>query len=307
MGFYKVADVPLKVIGDGQYGAFKRTAQTVKNAIPNSGYNLVADQIFAKLSPHYALSSNPADYIFLSALAVREGVPNKNGDATTHTELMRFRPARKCLTFETFVHDPIQMNHFASEHTLAKGFIVDSILNTWDESFEFVETALAIDKSKDPVLAQGLLSGRINKFSMGSLVEALECSICHKIAYKEQDMCDHLKFHKMQKINGQLCFEYNIGVTYEELSIVDRPAEEAAMTRKILGDMPRTREILPLLAHEKQASFHLVASENKPTWAELMGIDTIALKVAAQYLEFNKGRIPASVFSVFSKTFEKVG
>lgn len=304
--FWKTASIPLKVLGD--FGQFKKRAQAL-NVI--QGKNLIKSDIFEKASGLYQLSPNPSDYGFLSAFAVRADVPNKNGDAISKEELLRFRPHRRARTFETFILSPLHVNHFSSDPKLARGFIIDSVLNTWDEPFTFVEVVIAVDKTKDRILADSLLTGKINKFSMGSLVEMLECSLsfCRKRAMKEEELCEHLKTSRMQKINGELCFEWNIGVDYEELSVVENPAEVMATTTRILGNAPKLRSILPLLSNEKKAQFSITASSNivKPLWADLIGIDEGDRRIIAKFIELYRDRFPSSVIKTLEKIFTEVG
>jgi len=305
MAFWKTASVEFKPLGD--YTDFRKRANALHQI---KGYNLIDSSHFEKMATLYYVSANPKDYYFLSCLAVRANVPNKNGDAISTEELFRFRPARKCRTYETFIHSPLHVNHFSSDPKLAKGFIVDAIYNDWAEDFAFVETVVAIDKTKDPILAEAVYNGRINKFSMGSIVEALQCSLshCKKIAYREEDLCEHLKNYRMQKINGELCFEWNIGVDYEELSIVDNPAEEMAMTRAILGSYPVMKTLSNYLPPQKRAGINVYASvKNSPKWFEIMGIDRTDMEVVKRYFENLNYRVPPSVLRVIGRLFEEVG
>lgn len=304
MAFWVTASVPIKPLGN--FNAFKKRANAL-NVV--KGHNLIENEVFERMASVYAVSPNPADYGFLSALAVREGVPNSNGDATSKEELFRFRPARRCRTFETFIQSPLQINHFASNPKLARGFIIDAVYNTWDEPFEFVETVIAIDKTKDPVLADALLTGKIKTFSMGSIVESLQCSLsfCKKVAHKESELCEHLKTQKMQMVNGELCFEWNIGVDYEELSVVENPAEKMAMTRKILGQAPHLRSVLNYLSPERRAGFAIAASSKEITWGEIMGLDEKDRRVIDEFVDIYKNRLPIPVLTMLKKSKEVIG
>jgi hypothetical protein len=69
---------------------------------------------------------------------------------------------------------------------------------------------------------------------MGCSVEATRCSICSNIAYTDAEVCDHVKYSKMQLVNGKLVYEDCIGITYDELSNVSDPAYKRAVTKEIL-------------------------------------------------------------------------
>lgn len=296
--FWITASVPFKVIGD--YAQFKRRAETVRNVV---GGNIIKPDVFERVASAYAISPDPRDYGFLSVLAVRADIPNNNGDAVSTEELLRFRPHRGCRTFETFINSPLHINHFASDYRLARGFIIDAILNKWDEPFTFVEVVVAVDKKKDPYLADALLSGKINKFSMGSLVETIQCSLsfCKKVAHQESELCDHLKKMRMQTINGELVFGWNIGVDYEELSVVENPAEKFAQTRKIFGSLvPRVASFVRTLPAREREAFRRVAEKAK-TWGDLMGISAEDKKIILEFLRIYGRRIPPSVENVLWK------
>ncbi len=303
MAFWITASIPIKQLGD--FNSFRRKAETLKVV---NGSNLLDETIFEKMAALYAVSPNPQDYRYLSALAVRANVPNSNGDAVSREELFRYRPLRRCRSFETFIHSPLHVNHFSSNPKLARGFIVDAIYNTWDEDFEFVETVVAVDKTKDPILADALVSGKINKFSMGSIVESLQCSLsfCKKVAHKQSELCEHLRSQKMQYINGELCFEWNIGVDYEELSVVDNPAEKMAMTRKVLGNIPKLRNVLNYLPPAQREGFAIAASERHISWGELMGLDKSDIEIIDEYVRLYGNKIPPSVLVVLKKIKEAI-
>jgi hypothetical protein len=307
MMFFRVASVPFKVIGG--FDKFRRYAESSEVAA-----NLIDTAIFEKLSPVYKISPDPKDYGFLSALAVRANVPNNNGDAISREELFRYRPHRGCRTFETFINSPLHINHFSQEPSLARGFIIDAIYNDRDEPFEFVEVVVAVDKTKDPYLADMLLSGKINKFSMGSLVEAIKCSLssCGKVAHSEDELCDHLKRQRMQYVNGELVFGWNIGVDYEELSVVSNPAERFATTRHIFGGLPShlTSFVRSLPARtrvglmERYAAAH--SRRGLVVWADLFELDDADRAEIADFLRVYAGRIPESVVRALKKVLSVV-
>lgn len=308
MMFFRVASVPLKVIGDfGDYSRKIRVIASVLGKQGNKEKNLIDPKKFERVTGIYAISPDPTDYGFLSALAVRANIPNNNGDAISTEELFRFRPHRGCQTFETFINAPLHLNHFSSEPKLARGFVVDSIYNKWDEPFEFVEVVVAVDKKKDPYLADGLLSGKINKFSMGSLVEAIKCSLsnCGKIAHSEQELCEHLKKMRMQTVNGEMVFGWNIGVDYEELSVVERPAENFATTRKIFGGLPsHLASFVNSLPGARKVAFQRFANKYI-VLADLLDLGDKDREIIKEFLSVYRGRIPGVVEATLRRVLDE--
>jgi hypothetical protein len=296
--FFRTAAVPFRLLGG--FDDLRRYAQVQeKQGLSSVAGNIIRAEVFERVASVYKISPDPRDYGFLSALAVRANVPNMNGDAVSEEELFRFRPRRNCRTFETFINAPLQVNHFSSVPSLARGFIIDAYYNKTEPPYNFVEVVIAVDKKKDPYLAQMILSQQINKFSMGSLVESIKCSlsICGKVAYKEAEFCEHLRHQRMQYVNGELVFGWNIGVEYEELSIVENPAEKMALTRKIFANIPSRLAsfVNDLPAQGRVAVMRRVAESRNKRWGEVLGLSEDDFEVIRAFLRVYKLRIPPSV------------
>jgi len=252
MAFFKTATA--SVVGIYRKNSFNRIASAA-----NEGHGRLARTAAKVLSPTklraianiYNLSDNIDDYVFPVLRAVTADIPNDNGDRFTHQELTRFSPKHRCQVYETFRFDPYHVEHAASDPKTARGFLPDVRYNTDNHKDKHILCVAAIDTKKDPVLAEGILTGKLTDCSMGCVCEAVRCSACHHVAYNDDDLCDHLRFHMMATINGQLVFEDCLGVEFVELSQVSQGADRKAKVQTILDRYEQ---------HRRSASFTPLAS-----------------------------------------------
>jgi hypothetical protein len=101
---------------------------------------------------------------------------------------------------------------------------------------EFVETLIAMDMTKDPILAQAYKNGSVRLFSMGCDVEATQCSIpeCGNVATSTWQFCDHIKSKHAQRPvkcedgKSRIALEWCLGTIFAEESVVDGPADKDA-------------------------------------------------------------------------------
>ena len=219
--------------------AFKKTANTEKYAshfddVTES--SSIIEDIKEKLSvvaETYRISSNPNDYIYVAVRALTADIPNENWDAFAEKELLRFEPKYGCRVYQTFNLKPHHVNHRSQDPTQARGVILDSHYNTKNAE-HFPEILVAVDKTKDKRLADGIASGEITGFSMGCDAEFTTCNVCEKKANTPSEFCDHIKFYKGKDFEGKIAFEWCEGVTFVEESSVDDPADKNALTQEII-------------------------------------------------------------------------
>jgi len=239
MAFYKVAKAPIVGVyqSSGRFSKLAAQNDDIKKTEQEgieTALNLLSKDVLTAVSKVYDISDDINDYIFPIPRAVTADIPNNNGDNFKHDELMRFSAAHRCLVFQTLRNDPLHVEHAADDPKTARGFIPDAYYVTGDRDDKHVLTLVAMDTSKDPPMANGLLSGEIDSFSMGCICEAVTCSICNKRATSDRNLCNHLQFYKMSHIDGQLVYEDCEGVEYQELSAVGNPADPKATTQALL-------------------------------------------------------------------------
>lgn len=287
--FFKTASIPVVAVLNHK-GSFSRRAskdlsdkdnQEIKKQI-----NLIKPEIVASISKLYNISPNIKDYIYVVARALTADIPNQNGDCFPDSELTRYSHQHRCQVYSTFRHCPIHVEHCASDPKTARGFIPDCSYHTASQEDKHVLCLVAIDTTKDKPLAEGILSGKTDSFSMGCTCQDVTCSLCNKTAKNDRDLCEHLAFHKMRKVGGKLIYEICGGVEYQELSVVGTPADPTA----------KTQQILRMAAAQQLA---------KPDhWAPIASMLTEREQVElALYAEKNFDQIPDSLVKLLAKLF----
>jgi hypothetical protein len=293
MAFYKTASAPI-------LGVYQSSGKFTKVASQNSDIdkeedhaiqqmiNILSKDVLQAVARVYDISSDINDFVFPVPRAVTSDCPNNNGDNFQHDELIRFSPQHKCMVFQTFRNDPLHVEHAADNPKTARGYLPDAHYVTADQQDKHVLTVVAVDTKKDPPLAEGILRGDINSFSMGCICESVRCSACNKVAYSDKDLCDHLRWYKLSTLNGKLVYEDCLGVEYQELSVVGNPADPKAKTQALLKYAARKAA-----ANEIKASFNvvsnLISSEDQ-------------LEVARFFKE-NTGRLPEAMLRLADKLF----
>jgi len=166
------------------------------------------------VSEKYKISSNIKDYIFVPVVIFSTNLPNRNGVGFPVEPLLEFNPETGCLGYESWKRKCLHVEHDNKDITKSKGTIFDSRIfpmrNAKGNLFKVV-LLTGWDRSKDPVLANQILSGERTNYSMGSWSSDFTCSVCGSAFSKNQNGCGHLfvlgkEPPKMQEVNGQLAF-----------------------------------------------------------------------------------------------------
>lgn len=292
--FFKVASTPILGVYQSS-GKFSKCAskntdiKAYEHKTIGRALNLISKDTLKSLAKVYNLSANIDDYIFPVPRAVGADIPNSNGDRFAHEELIRYSPQHRCLVYQTFRNDPLHVEHAADNPKTARGFIPDAHYVQDNPKDRYVLTVVAMDTTKDPALAEGLLSGEIDAFSMGCICEAVQCSYskCRKIAHTDRDMCEHLKHYRMARFNGELIYEDCLGVEYQELSVVGDPAYDKARTQYLLNKKANKQKI------EAQKNFQLINSL----------LPAEEAKQVANFYKKNLNRLPEAMLKLADKLF----
>jgi hypothetical protein len=157
---------------------------------------------------------------------------------------------------------------------------------TFDPQDHHVLTVVGVDMTKDRALAEGVLDGTVNKFSMGCICASVICTYCNKEAFSDRDLCEHLLWYKMAKINGKLVFEKCRGVEFQELSAVHNPADPKAITQALLKYAARQVD-----ANNIRASFNVLSS--------LVSKDDA--HEVARFFQMNTGKLPEAMLRLADK------
>jgi len=172
--------------------------------------------------------------------------PNGNGDYFPKAELEK--------SYNTFVGSNLFLNHESDHPIKSIGKIIDAYAVEDPETGEYyVECLSKIDKKLHPEIARKVETGELDKVSMGCSCESSMCSICGTAIHSDQDRkCDHLSpsgllktytasidlpEYGIQKGHPAKAFAINSGLTFNELSIVNVPADQAAIIKTIISNM----------------------------------------------------------------------
>jgi len=161
---------------------------------------------------------------------------NNNGDAWTRPVLMK--------SYRTFIGAHNFLEHVQVED-LSKGRIIDAVPRDVGESL-YIDILVATDRRHTDLVAD-IESRKLNAMSMGCNVEHTTCTKCGNVAVDETEMCEHVRYQKLnkyfdntgkQRIVAELCGHESeaptAGVTFIEASWVANPAFTGAVMRNVL-------------------------------------------------------------------------
>jgi hypothetical protein len=288
MPFFKTANIPILGVyqSSGKFTKLSNKNPNIDDVEVKKSINLISKDLLNGVSKVYNISNDINDYIFPVPRAVTASVPNSNGDNFSHEELTRFSTRHRCLVYNTFKSVGLHVEHAASDPKTARGFIPDVHYMQENPKDKHVLTVVAMDTTKDPALGEGLLSGEIDSFSMGCICDSVECSYCGKIANSDRDMCDHLRYYKLSKIDNKLVYENCLGVEYQELSVVEHPADEKAITQLLLQKAASEQEKRCV-----EKSFNVISSLVSPK----------DQKEVARFFKENINRLPEAMIKLANK------
>lgn len=161
---------------------------------------------------------------------------NNNGDSWSRDTLLA--------SYHTFIGGHNFLEHVQVED-LSKGRIIDAVARDIGDSV-YVDILVATDRKHTDLVAK-IESGELGTLSMGCTVDFTICTACGNVAVDETELCDHIKYQKLnkfldengkQRVIAELCghssYEETGGVTFIEASWVETPAFTGAVMRNIL-------------------------------------------------------------------------
>jgi hypothetical protein len=148
-----------------------------------------------------------------------------------------------CQGWPTFIGKPVFVNHHNEDHRRMRGVIIDAALHEdtlpSGEPDTWVEGLHEVDAIRFPKLAQAIISGRVNRTSMGTDVAHSECSACGNRATTPAEYCQHIPRMKGKILyrhtasgqrEGHLIREKCYGLRFFENSfLVEDPADPTAI------------------------------------------------------------------------------
>jgi hypothetical protein len=226
-------------------GIKNRTIETAGKRLIIADENMGSAQMntldFASWLPFAAqklnISSKVQDYVLVPCIAMPTGLPNRNGVAFPLQELKSWSTDDGMLAYQTFKGKPCHIEHDNEDPTKAIGVIVDTALvpMTGFGGGRIWKLLLlnAIDRTKDPVRANYILSGEMNSYSMGAWVETYTCGYCNAAL----GSCKHIDLKRPRdfySINGRLAFRNVKGVRGFENSSVAEPAYLSSISDRVM-------------------------------------------------------------------------
>jgi hypothetical protein len=162
---------------------------------------------------------------------------NNNGDSWSRDVLMK--------SYRTFVGSHNFLEHVQIEEQ-SKGRIIDAVARDIGDSV-YVDILVATDRKHASLVAE-IESGKMGTLSMGCTTDFTLCSKCGHYAVDETELCDHIKYAKLntfmddrgqKRVIAELCghkdYDETGGVRFIEASWVAVPAFGGAVMRNILS------------------------------------------------------------------------
>ena len=184
------------------------------------------------------ISANISDYILTPIISMPSDLPNRNGQAFPYKELTSWCTDQGMPAYKTWTGKPLHKDHVNDNPAIAKGVILDVIMRplkcTSGDIWKVIKLG-AWDRTRDPVLASDILSGKANCYSMGAHARDFSCSVCSSLMSKGG--CEHVQHGKpafgIYGPTKKLAYNNCVDVCGFECSSVTHPAFNSA------SNMPR--------------------------------------------------------------------
>lgn len=170
---------------------------------------------------------------------------NNNGDSWSRDVLLA--------SYRSFIGAHNFQEHVQIEEQ-SKGKIIDAVARDIGDSV-YIDILVATDR-KHTQLVSDIESGRLGTLSMGCTTEFTICSFCGNLAVDGTDLCDHIKYSKLntfiddngkKRVIAELCghkdYAKNGGVNFIEASWVSVPAFTGAVMRNIMSTPEVTEKV----------------------------------------------------------------
>lgn len=184
-------------------------------------------------SKRYRLSPNFSDYVIVPDVpTLISDIPNTNGVAFPRSELLAFNPDAGRLAFQTFIGKPCFIEHQNKDITKAVGIILDCTIKPvvgLGSNLIQVVKLLGFDRTKNPQLAEKILEGKRNAYSMGATFNRFTMSDGSRPTKEKFDM----PLYRDRR--GDLVYAMVHEITGFETSSVQSPAYVSATNTRILS------------------------------------------------------------------------
>ncbi len=195
-------------------------------------------------APVYKISANLEDYVLVPVVIMLGDLPNRNGVAFPLSELTKFNVEHGALAYKTLVGKPMHIEHDNQDPTKAIGVIVDVSLRRVSgygngKTLYKLVALLALDRTKNSLLAAKIVSGEQNTYSMGAWVGTVESEPGYTCSYCGAALgtCTHLHPNEpfdFYMLNGILVFRNVKNIVFFETSSVGTPAFTTALSDRLI-------------------------------------------------------------------------
>lgn len=218
---------------------------------------LVLEDVMTEKAPSapaaHEIEKKNSEFLYFRARAIsagdqgpEKGIPNPNGNGD-------YFPRRELeASYQTFAGRQLFLNHESDHPIKSIGKILDAYEVEDPETGEYyIECLAKIDRKLHPEMARKVETGELNTVSMGCSCEASKCSICGTTIHTDNDMkCSHLEpggilkeytaeldmpEYNIKKGDRMKAFSINSGLCFNELSIVNVPADAAAFIKTVIA------------------------------------------------------------------------
>lgn len=160
------------------------------------GVPLRASQVLGFAAEKYGISGKMSDHVAVPIIIMPSDLPNRNKVGFPLKRLSEFDTHTGMLAYETWRHMPTHMEHVNQDYSIAKGMVLDVGIRPMENARSGlwkVNALLSFDRSRDPELANAILTKQRTAYSMGAYVSSYSCSICGaETARKDRPCCDHV-------------------------------------------------------------------------------------------------------------------
>ena len=225
---------PLKIVQNTR--SVRAFLEEDRSAFPAMSLNWEQDLYFA--SEPFKISKDPKDYLLHPVPIMYSDLPNRNGVAFPLVELLKWNVELGRQAYRGWIGMPMFREHKSDVVKESIGMVVDVSLRKISKfshgKFWKVLALAAIDRRKNPVLAERMEKNEINTYSIGAMVDYCTCSYCGV----EVGKCNHIDDDENKvtfyEKNGEIVFKNVFGVKPYELSSVEDPAFATAIGGEIM-------------------------------------------------------------------------
>jgi hypothetical protein len=188
----------------------------------------------------YEISASLKDYIMTPVIIMPSELPNRNGVGFPYSELTKFCTDTGTLAYQTWKGMPMYYEHKHVKHNI-KGVVFASNFREMKHvqgDLWKVVCLLGIDRSRDPALANRILTKEISSYSMGAYVRDYSCTVCGSL--QSDGGCEHVqigkpKFDIFETKNGpKLGYLAALDPKGFEVSCVETPAYLSAYSDNLM-------------------------------------------------------------------------